>query len=53
MSKRSKPVRKTQIQTYVTEAENEQLQWAADELGITKAAFIRMMSLKAAKEVIE
>lgn len=52
VKKPSKKVRKRQIQIYVSEDEDEQLEWAATEIGIPKASYVRMVALKDAKEVI-
>lgn len=47
-----KKKRDKQLQFYVSVEEDEQLQWAANEIGITKSSYIRMVALKAAKAVI-
>lgn len=41
--------RTKQIQTYVSKDEDELLSWASEQVGITKAAFLRMAALKEAR----
>jgi len=36
----------------VNESENERIVWAANELGLSEAAFSRMAALKLAKEIL-
>ena len=48
-----KKARTVKLTVYVSIEEDEQLQWAADEVGITKSSYVRMTSLKDAKEVLK
>lgn len=50
--KRPKITRNRAVQVYVSMDEDEMIQWAADKVGISKAAYIRMVALKAAAEEI-
>ena len=52
MSQPVKKIRNKVITFQVTEEEEEQLQWAANEHGIPRASYIRMIALKDAKKVI-
>lgn len=40
------------LQTKVSLNEDERITWAAQEVGINKASFIRMAALKLAKEIV-
>lgn len=44
--------RTKKLTVYVSEDEDEQLQWAANEIGITKSSYVRMIALKDAKAVL-
>lgn len=52
MERPAKKVRNINISFTVTEDEDEQLKWASDELGLTKASYIRMIAVQDAKKVI-
>lgn len=48
----SDKTRKVSVNLTVSVDEREKLQWAADELGLTLASYVRMAALRDAKGVI-
>lgn len=51
--KTSDKARKVSINLTVSIDERERLQWAADDLGLTLASYVRMAALRDAKTVID